>query len=158
MQVILGLGTNLGDREDNLARALDALEHLEGTQLLKLSNLYETEPFDVISEQDNYLNCCVLLETKLKPQRLLEHCLEIEKSLGRVRVEYHGARTMDIDVLVCEGFSCDTPTLTVPHPHIRERAFVMVPMSDLFPQHQALGYDFHQAYEQVDKSGVVLYK
>ena len=152
MQVVLGLGTNLGDREDNLARALDALEHLEDTQLLKLSNLYETEPFDVISQQDNYLNCCVLLETRMKPQRLLEHCL------GRVRVEYHGARTMDIDVLVCEGFTSDTETLTVPHPHIRERAFVMVPLSDLFPQHQALGYDFHQAYEEVDKSGVSLYK
>ena len=82
MQVVLGLGSNLGNREENLARALDALERLEGTQLLKLSNLYETEPFDVISQQENYLNCCVLLETSQKPQRLLEHCLEIEKSLG----------------------------------------------------------------------------
>ena len=93
MQVVLGLGTNLGDREANLARALDALERLEGTQIVKLSNLYETEPFDVISQQEDYLNCCVLLETSLKPQRLLEHCLEIEQSLGRVRLEYHGART-----------------------------------------------------------------
>ena len=83
MQVVLGLGTNLGDREANLARALDALERLEGTQIVKLSNLYETEPFDVISQQEDYLNCCVLLETSLKPQRLLEHCLEIEQSLGR---------------------------------------------------------------------------
>ena len=88
MQVVLGLGTNLGNREDNLARALDALERLEGTQLLKLSNLYETEPFDVVSQQDNYLNCCVLLETSLKPETLLEHCLEIEHSLGRVRSFY----------------------------------------------------------------------
>ena len=158
MQVVLGLGTNLGNREENLARALDALERLEGTQLLRLSNLYETEPFDVISQQDNYLNCCVLLETKEKPQCLLEHCLEIEKSLGRVRVEYHGARTMDIDVLLCEGFTSDTKSLTVPHPHIRERAFVMVPLSDLFPTHNAFGYDFHEAYEEVDKSGVMLYK
>ena len=158
MQVILGLGGNLGDREDNLARALDALERLEGTQVLKLSNLYETEPFDVLSEQDNYLNCCVLLETSLKPQRLLEHCQQIEHSLGRVRIEYHGARTMDIDILLCEGFTSDTETLTVPHPHIRERAFVMVPLSDLFPGLNALGYDFKEAYEAVDKSGVVLYK
>ena len=158
MKAVLGLGGNLGDREDNLARALDALERLVGTQLLKLSNLYETEPFDVRSPQDNYLNCCVLLETKLKPQRLLEHCQEIENSLGRVRLEYHGARTMDIDLLLYEGFSSDTPELTVPHPHIRERAFVMVPLSDLFPLRQALGYDFQEAYQAVDKSGVVLYK
>lgn len=158
MQVVLGLGTNLGDREANLARALDALERLEGTQIVKLSNLYETEPFDVISQQEDYLNCCVLLETSLKPQRLLEHCLEIEQSLGRVRLEYHGARTMDIDILLCEGFASHTQELTVPHPHIRERAFVMVPLSDLFPLHQAFGYDFHQAYEAVDKAGVRLYK
>ena len=70
MQVVLGLGTNLGDREGNLARALDALERLEGTELLRLSNIYETDPFDVLSQQDDYLNCCVLIETKLKPQRL----------------------------------------------------------------------------------------
>lgn len=158
MQVVLGLGTNLGDREENLARALDALEHLEGTQLLKLSSLYETDPFDVISQQDDYLNCCVLLETSLEPRRLLELCLGIEKSLGRVRVEYHGARTMDIDILLCEGFASQEKTLTVPHPHIRERAFVMVPLSDLFPQYQAFGYDFRQAYEDVDKSVVRLYK
>ena len=145
MQVVLGLGTNLGDREANLARALDALERLEGTQIVKLSNLYETEPFDVISQQEEYLNCCVLLETSLKPQRLLEHCLEIEKTLG-------------IDILLCEGFSSDTPQLTVPHPHIRERAFVLVPLSDLFPLHSAFGYAFHEAYEAVDKSGVALYK
>lgn len=158
MQVVLGLGTNLGDREGNLARALDALERLEGTELLRLSNIYETAPFDVLSQQDDYLNCCVLIETKLKPQRLLEHCLEIEKSLGRVRVEYHGARTMDIDILLCEGFDSHTPELTVPHPHIRERAFVLVPLSDLFPLHDAFGYQFDQAYEAVDKSGVALYK
>ena len=87
-----------------------------------------------------------------------EHCLEIEQSLGRVRLEYHGARTMDIDILLCEGFSSDTPQLTVPHPHIRERAFVLVPLSDLFPLHSAFGYAFHEAYEAVDKSGVALYK
>ena len=158
MQVVLGLGSNLGDREANLARALDAIERLEGTQMVKLSNLYETEPFDVASEQGDYLNCCLLLETRLKPQRLLEHCLEIEKSLGRVRTEYHGARTVDIDVLLCQGFQSDTESLTVPHPNIRERAFVMVPLADLFPTHNAFGYNFHDAFQAVDKSGVQLYK
>ena len=78
--------------------------------------------------------------------------------MGRVRTEYHGARTIDIDVLLCQGFTSDTQFLTVPHPHIRERAFVMVPLSDLFPLHEAFGYKFHQEYEAVDKSGVKLYK
>ena len=158
MEVVLGLGTNLGDREENLARALDALERLEGTQLQRISNVYETEPFDVLSQQGDYLNCCVLLETSLKPETLLEHCQSPERCRGRGRTEEHGARTMDIDLLLCGGYTSQTETLTVPHPHIRERAFVMVPLSDLFPLHQGLGYDFHEAYEAVDKSGVRLYK
>ncbi len=81
-------------------------------------------------------------ETKLAPEELLDRCLAIEAKLGRVRKEYHGARTMDIDVLLCEGYTSCTEKLTVPHPHIRERAFVMVPLSDLFPAHDALGFRF----------------
>lgn len=158
MQAVLGIGTNLGEREENLAAALDALEKLPETQVKALSSVYETEPFDVISQQDSYLNCCVLLETELAPEELLDRCLAIEAALGRVRKEYHGARTMDIDVLLCEGFASGTEKLTVPHPHILERAFVLVPLSDLFPAHCGLGFDFGTAYEEVDKSGVKLYK
>lgn len=158
MQAVLGLGSNLGDREGNLAEAWDRLERLPETQILGISNVYETEPFDVLSQQDNYLNCCVKLDTQLAPEALLEHCLDIEAQLGRVRKEYHGARTMDIDLLVYEGFASNTERLTVPHPGILQRAFVMVPLSDLFPMHNALGLDFSAAYEAADKSGVRLYK
>ncbi len=158
MQAVLGLGSNLGDREELMAKALDELEKLPETKLLSLSNLYETEPFDVISRQENYLNCCVLLDTKLSPECLLDHCLSIEQKLGRVRKEYHGARTMDIDLLLYEGFSSQTEKLWVPHPRISERAFVLAPLSDLFPLHKGLGFDFSEAYEKVDKSGVKLYK
>lgn len=158
MQAVLGLGSNLGDREENLAGAWDRLERLPDTQILGISNVYETEPFDVLSQQENYLNCCVKLETGLSPEALLERCLDIEAQLGRVREEYHGARTLDIDLLVCEGFTSATQRLTVPHPGILQRAFVMVPLSDLFPMHNALGLDFSSAYEAVDKSGVRLYK
>lgn len=158
MQAVLGIGTNLGNREENLAEAFTRLEALPGTKLLGISNIYETAPFDVLSQQGDYLNCCVLLDTTLPPEELLEQCLSIETDLGRVRREYHGARTMDIDLLLYEGFSSNTQQLTVPHPHIRERAFVMVPLSDLFPLHSGLGFDFAGAYEAVDKSGVQLYK
>lgn len=158
MKAVLGLGANLGDREKALAQAVDALERYPRTQILAMSNVYETAPFDVLSQQPDYLNCCVLIETQLPPQELLERCLKTEEQLGRVRTEYHGARTMDIDLLLYEGTSLDTPSLTLPHPHIRERAFVMVPLSDLFPACQALGLDFTQAYQAVDKSGVQLYK
>lgn len=158
MRALLGLGTNLGDREDNLARAFSGIEKLGKTKVLAISNVYETAPFDVISEQADYLNCCVLIDTELEPLELLRRCLKLESDLGRVRLEYHGARTMDIDLLVCENFKSDTPELTVPHPEILRRAFVMVPMSDIFPTHNALGLDFAQAYHDVDKSGVHLYK
>ena len=158
MRALLGIGSNLGNREENLAAAFSGLEKLPSTQLLALSNIYETAPFDVLSPQDDYLNCCALLDTQLPPEELLDRCLGLEAQLGRVREEYHGARTMDIDLLLYEGFSSATEKLTVPHPRILERAFVMVPMSDIFPSHQALGLDFHEAYENVDKSGVRLYK
>ena len=156
MRALLGLGTNLGDREDNLARAFSGIEKL--AKVLAISNIYETAPFDVLSEQADYLNCCVLIDTDLEPLELLRRCLKLESDLGRVRLEYHGARTMDIDLLLCENFTSDTPELTVPHPEILRRAFVMVPMSDIFPSHNALGLDFAQAYQDVDKSGVHLYK
>lgn len=158
MRALLGVGTNLGNREENLAGAFSGLEQLPGTKVLAISNIYETEPFDVLSEQEDYLNCCVLIETDLEPIELLHRCLELEAKLGRVRREYHGARTMDIDLLVCEGVSSHTQELTLPHPGILERAFVMVPMSDIFPSHNALGLDFAEAYQAVDKSGVRLYK
>ena len=158
MRALLGIGTNLGDREGNLAEAFSGLEKLPGTKILAISNIYETEPFDVLSEQEDYLNCCVLIDTELAPLELLHRCLELESRLGRVRKEYHGARTMDIDLLVYEGAGSDTEELRLPHPWILERAFVMVPMSDIFPSHNALGLYFDGAYQEVDKSGVKLYK
>ncbi len=158
MQAVLGIGTNLGDREENLASAITGLEELPGTKLLAMSNIYVTAPFDVISPQEDYLNCCVLLDTELEPETLLELCLALEDRLGRVRQEYHGARTIDIDLLLYQGFASNTPKLRVPHPGILERAFVMVPLSDIFPSFQALGLDFGEAYQQVEKGGVQLYK
>lgn len=158
MKAVLGIGTNLGDREKNLAAAFSRLEALPDTQLLAISQIYETAPFDVLSQQEDYLNSCVLLDTGLAPQELLAQCLAIEDQLGRVRTEYHGARTMDIDLLLYEGFTSHTQQLSVPHPGIRERAFVLAPLSDLFPLHTGLGFDFAQAYETVDKTGVRLYK
>ena len=151
MKTVLGLGGNLGNREENLAMAVEELEKLPRTRLLAMSNLYETAPFDVASEQPDYLNCCVLAETRLSPEELLEQCLAIEDRLGRVRTEYHGARTVDIDLLLFEGCRKDTEL---------ERAFVLAPLSDLFPGHIAppFQFDFSEAYQAVDKTGVRLYK
>lgn len=158
MRVVLGLGGNLGDREKTLGAAVDRLAALEGTRVLRLSRLYETAPFDTYSPQGPYLNRCALIETALPPEDLLDRCLAIEAALGRVRLEYHGARTIDIDVLLCQGYASQTKKLTVPHPGIRQRAFVLVPLADLFPDKNAWGFDFRADYEAVDKSGVFLVK
>lgn len=157
-EAVLGIGGNLGDREDNIAKALSAIERLPGTNITHLSSIYETEPFDVLSEQENYLNCCVKIETSLSPEELLDNCLAIETGLGRVRQEYHGARTVDIDLLLYEGAVSDTDKLRLPHPEIRNRAFVLVPMSDIFPKLEGLGFSFETAFQAVDKTAVWLYK
>lgn len=157
-EAVLGLGSNIENRELHLAEAISLIERMDGTEIRKLSNIYETKPFDVQSDQQDYLNCCVLIETTLAPQRLLLECQKIEQKLLRVRTEYHGPRTIDVDILLYEGFSSGEKELTVPHPAIRERAFVMVPLSDIFHAYAGLGFDFKEAYDAVDKSGVFLYK
>lgn len=158
MKAVLGLGSNLGDREINIASAIDMIEAMPETQILNLSNIYETAPFDVISEQQNYLNCCLLINTQLSPEQLLEACQAVENKLLRVRGEYHGARTMDVDILLYEGVSQSVEKLIIPHPEIKKRAFVMVPLSDIFHDCKALGLDFSEAYEEIDKEEVWLYK
>lgn len=157
-EAVLGLGSNMNNRELQLSDAISLIQQMNGTEIRKLSGIYETKPFDVLSEQQDYLNCCVLIHTELSPLRLLEECQAIEKKLLRVRAEYHGPRTIDVDILLYEGFSSNTKELTIPHPGIRERAFVMVPLSDIFHAYEGLGFQFYEAYDKVDKSGVFLYK
>lgn len=153
-KAVLGLGCNLGDRRENLNRAVQALNHLPGTKVLQLSKWYETEPFDVPDKQADYLNLCVLLETELSPHALLGACLGIEAAMGRERKTYHAARVLDMDLLLYEGEYFAEEELNLPHPGILERAFVLVPLADLFPQKMALGLDFSSVYDRMDKSGV----
>ena len=144
-RAVLGLGTNLGDRRENLRAALEALSHLPETEIEKISSVWQTAPFDVPDEQQDYWNICVLLKTDLSPNALLGACLGIEAAMGRVRKIYHGARRMDLDVLLYENFAQRGKELNVPHPGIRERAFVLFPLAELFPEKNALGFDFHNA-------------
>ncbi len=141
-KAVIGLGTNLGDRGENLRRAVRALDLLPGTRVTRISQIYETEPFDVLSEQENYWNCCVEVETEFSPKVLLGACLGIETGMGRERVEYHGARIIDLDLLLYEKFFCEEPECKVPHPGILERSFVLAPLGELYPEKMALGLDF----------------
>ena len=145
MRYVLGLGTNIGNREQNLRDAIAAPEHIPETVILRQSAVYETEPYGY-AQQDRFLNMAVLLESAFPPEAMLGACLGIEAGLGRVRLFKNGPRIIDLDVLLAEGFTADTPILRVPHPEIRKRAFVLQPLMDLFPQGEAFGYTFLDAY------------
>ncbi|MGN0478774.1 MAG: 2-amino-4-hydroxy-6-hydroxymethyldihydropteridine diphosphokinase [Hominenteromicrobium sp.] len=144
-RAVLGLGTNLGDRAENLRAAMDALGRLPGTRVEAVSSVWQTAPFDVPDKQQDYWNLCVLLETALSPHALLGACLGIEAALGRVRRTYHGARVMDLDLLLYDGVRLREKELTVPHPGMLGRAFVLFPLSELFPEKNACGLDFRGA-------------
>ncbi len=150
-KAVLGLGTNMGDRSENLENALKSLELLPKTKLIKKSAVYETEPWGY-TEQARFLNCAVLVETELSPSALLGACLGIEAALGRVRQFKNGPRIIDIDLLLYEGESIKTNELTVPHPFILQRDFVLVPLHDLFPECNALGFEFSNEYLETDKT------
>lgn len=128
----LGLGTNLGDREANLRRALALLAATPGVDVRRVSAVYETEPVGH-KEQPWFLNQVVELETRLAPRALLDSALAIEAALGRARRERWGPRTMDIDILLYDDLTLEAPGLTVPHPRLTERAFVLVPLAELVP-------------------------
>lgn len=140
-RAVLGLGGNLGDRADNLHAALDALAHLPNTDVVAVSSLYETAPVGYADQPDFY-NLVAVVETALSPRALLGGCLGIEAALGRVRTFRNAPRVVDIDVLLYEGVASDDAELTLPHPRMMERAFVLVPLSELFPNGEALGVSF----------------
>ncbi len=128
----LSLGANLGNREETLREAVRRLGDSEGVEIVAVSSVYETEPWGRI-DQPRFLNLAVAVETTLSPEALLTLTQSIENALGRVRHERWGARTIDIDVLCFEGVERNTPELTLPHPYMTERAFVLVPLAEIAP-------------------------
>ncbi len=130
--VFLGLGTNVGDREGNLDRGLRLLES-RGFTVAASSSVYETEPVGG-PPQGPFLNMVVRGETALAPAALLAACLATERDLGRVRAERFGPRTLDVDILLYGDLILDTPDLTLPHPQLPERRFVLVPLAEIAPE------------------------
>lgn len=128
-RIYLGLGSNLGDRLGNLTVAVRALED-RGIRTVRSSRVYETDPVGGPPQPD-FLNAVIEVETDVEPQDLLRMCLEVESLLGRERAERWGPRTIDIDLLTYGDRQIDEPGLTVPHPRMHERAFVMVPFLEL---------------------------
>lgn len=130
-KAFLSLGANLGDRAASLRAAREALAALPATRLIAASPLYETAPQDR-QDQPPFLNQVVCVATGLEPPELLRRCQAIEQQAGRVREARFGPRTLDVDILIVEGVESDDPRLTLPHPRLWRRAFVLVPLADLW--------------------------
>jgi 2-amino-4-hydroxy-6-hydroxymethyldihydropteridine diphosphokinase len=125
----LALGSNLGERLENLREAVDLLSATDGVQVLRSSRVYETAP--VGPPQPDYLNAVIEVSTSLTARGLLRACLAVEERMGRVRAERWGPRVIDIDLLTYADEEVDEPGLQVPHPRMHERGFVLAPLLEL---------------------------
>jgi 2-amino-4-hydroxy-6-hydroxymethyldihydropteridine diphosphokinase len=136
----VGLGANLGPREETLRRASELLGATDGIDVVALSQLRETDPVGVL-DQPRFLNGALVLETTLSPRGLLDVLLTIERALGRVRDGARwGPRTVDLDLLVYGNEQVDEPGLRVPHPRLHERRFALEPLAELDPELEIPGH------------------
>jgi 2-amino-4-hydroxy-6-hydroxymethyldihydropteridine diphosphokinase len=130
-RAFVSLGSNLGDREAYLRAAREALSALPGTRVVAASGIYETAPQDR-EEQDAFLNQVLCLDTGLQPLDLLHECQRVERDHGRTHEIRFGPRTLDIDILLIQDTESDGPELTLPHPRMVKRAFVLVPLAEIW--------------------------
>ena len=128
--VYLSLGSNLGDREENLRTAIAKLA--EVGNVVAISSFYETEPVEVAA-QPWFMNCAVKLDTEKMPRQLMAAILALEQGMGRQRRQNKGPRTIDIDVLLFGSSVIELPSLTVPHPRMHQRRFVLEPLAEVAP-------------------------
>jgi 2-amino-4-hydroxy-6-hydroxymethyldihydropteridine diphosphokinase len=153
----IGLGSNLGDRVAMLRTAVERLDTLG--RITGVSSLYETEPVGYL-EQSRFLNAVVALETSLAPVDLVQALLGIERDLGRTRSFPNAPRTLDLDLLLVDDMILDTSELTLPHPRLHERAFVLVPLLELAPElaHPVSGETVREMLRALpNRGGVELY-
>jgi 2-amino-4-hydroxy-6-hydroxymethyldihydropteridine diphosphokinase len=132
VKAYIGLGSNLGEREALIRQALEALDALPETSVVKVSSLYDTEPVGEV-DQPNFLNAVAQIDTELTARQVLWNLQLIEKRLGRVRSQRWGPRTIDLDLLLYGSVVVDEPDLKVPHPELTRRSFVLVPLVELDP-------------------------
>ncbi|THF74535.1 2-amino-4-hydroxy-6-hydroxymethyldihydropteridine diphosphokinase [Cohnella fermenti] len=152
------LGANLGDRHSTLMEAIRRLESTDGIGLSRISGVYETAPVGV-TDQPSFLNMAVALRTGLEPLELLRRLLGIENELGRVRTVRWGPRLVDLDLLLYEGAELDSEELTLPHPRMHERAFVLVPLQDVWlPESGPFPWKEHVTDAARRKEGIQLWE
>jgi len=151
----VAFGGNVGDARDTIRRAIDAFCDGAHVTLLARSSDYRTPPWGV-TDQAPFINACIAVETRLSPRDLLERAQEVERSFGRDRQRETrwGPRTLDIDILSYGDTAIDDPMLTLPHPRLFERAFVLVPLVEIAPDATIGGRSLREALERVDRTGI----
>ncbi|SDC36759.1 2-amino-4-hydroxy-6-hydroxymethyldihydropteridine diphosphokinase [Niabella drilacis] len=148
-QAFLLIGGNLGDRAANLAGARSRIRQAIGA-IRKASAIYETAAWGLVDQPDFY-NQALLVTTSLQPEPLMHRILEIEAAMGRIRNERYGPRVIDIDILLYNDLICQSPVVTLPHPRMAERRFVLAPLEEIAPEtiHPQLQQTIHQLLLQV---------
>ncbi len=157
MRYILGIGTNIGNRMENIEKCIDSINLTPYTDVLVCSGIYETEPVGY-ARQQNFYNCAVLVESELEPHEMLGLCLGIESGFGRKRGIANGPRILDIDLLLAEDYKTNTKNLTVPHPKMSERRFVLQPLLDIFPDGTVNGVDINAKLDKIEGQGIIKIK
>ncbi|XZN90525.1 MAG: 2-amino-4-hydroxy-6-hydroxymethyldihydropteridine diphosphokinase [Microcoleus sp.] len=150
----IALGSNLGDSLTILKSAIETLNNTPEIEVKSHSSWYQTAP--VGPPQPDYINACAILEVTLEPEQLLLALLEIEIKFNRIRQEKWGPRTLDLDLLLYDNLVLETPTLTLPHPRMTERAFVLVPLAEIAPDwvHPVTRSAIAQMVQTADSSGI----
>ncbi|MCW2308603.1 2-amino-4-hydroxy-6-hydroxymethyldihydropteridine diphosphokinase [Rhodobium gokarnense] len=152
-EAAIGLGSNMGDKAGTIARAIGLLDAAPGVTVTARSGFFKTDPWGV-TDQDWFVNACVLVETTLSARDLLDLCLAIEARLGRKRISRWGPRVIDLDVLFFGEETIDEAGLTVPHPHMLERAFVLAPLADIAPEKMIAGVSVRDALHRLGGDGI----
>ncbi|MFO1147292.1 MAG: 2-amino-4-hydroxy-6-hydroxymethyldihydropteridine diphosphokinase [Alsobacter sp.] len=152
-EVYASLGSNIGDKAANIAEALRRLAQA-GVEVVACSPLYRTPPWGPV-EQDWFLNACAHLRTDLAPRDLMRLCLEVERAMGRERLVRWGPRLIDVDLLAYDDLAIEEPDLSLPHPRLFERAFVLVPLLDVAPDFSIDGRRADVALEGLDTAGIL---
>ncbi len=153
MRVGFGLGSNMGDKPANIARALAMLEEREVAQLHAVSRIYRTPPWGVL-DQGDFANACAIGETSLSPYELLAAVKRIEADMGRAPSRRWGPRLIDVDILFLGDHTLDDPELTLPHKELFGRGFVLAPLVEIAPDLVLDGVPVKQALATVDVAGV----
>ncbi len=132
IDAFIGIGTNLGDRKKHISEALERLGKRTDIKIIKSSSLYVTEPIGYVG-QDWFLNCVVEVMTTMPPRELLKHCQSIEEHMGRTRTMQWGPRIIDLDILLYNDAVIEDEELTIPHPNMDKRRFVLIPLVEIAP-------------------------